>query len=142
MLPQYWSRDAPRGKSLFTPGRQVGKSQVGDLRRLDKKDTVGFKHWRERLEYELHVNGSGILFPDKKVLGYYTTTAVDSPTQVAPLRDEIKWTSRSDPTQSQQLPSNRHLRGVLLDQTQTLEGHARVNATPQFIGALREMMER
>ncbi|KAL8725505.1 MAG: hypothetical protein Q9181_006399 [Wetmoreana brouardii] len=79
-----------------------------DLCRLDKKDTVGFNQWRERLQYELHVNESGFFrsrhkaltipdtFPDKKVLGYYIRPAVSTAAQLLRLREEIKWDGSLD----------------------------------------------
>ncbi|KAL8696458.1 MAG: hypothetical protein Q9201_007646 [Fulgogasparrea decipioides] len=79
-----------------------------DLCRLDKKDTVGFNQWRERLRYELHVNESGFFrsrhkalaipdaFPDKKVLGYYIHPVVSTTAQLLRLREEIKWDGSLD----------------------------------------------
>ena len=79
-----------------------------DLCRLDKKDMVGFNQWRERLQYELHVNESGHFrnrhkalaipdnFPDRKVLGYYTHPAVSNEAQIARLRKELKWDGSLD----------------------------------------------
>ncbi len=74
-----------------------------DLCRLQRKDTVGFNQWRERLQYELHVNESGFFrtkhkaltipdnFPDKKVLGYYTNPSVSNTQQLSRLRTSIRW---------------------------------------------------
>ncbi|KAL9579571.1 MAG: hypothetical protein Q9212_005030 [Teloschistes hypoglaucus] len=90
---------------------QAAKAGFGrDLCRLDKTDTVGFNQWRERLEYELHVNESGIFrtkhkalavpekFPDKKVLGYYTNPTVSTAGQIVRLREDIKWNGNLDVT--------------------------------------------
>ncbi|KAL8745316.1 MAG: hypothetical protein Q9184_007891, partial [Pyrenodesmia sp. 2 TL-2023] len=74
-----------------------------DLCRLQRNDTVGFSQWRERLQYELHVNESGVFrtkhralaipdnFPDKKVLGYYTKPCVSNTQQLSRLRTDIEW---------------------------------------------------
>lgn len=74
-----------------------------DLCRLQRNDTVGFNQWRERLQYELHVNESSFFrtrhkalaipenFPDRKVLRYYTHPAVSNAQQLDHLRNEIKW---------------------------------------------------
>ncbi|KAL8685438.1 MAG: hypothetical protein Q9218_007761, partial [Villophora microphyllina] len=88
---------------------EAAKAGFGrDLCRLDNKDTVGFNQWRERLEYELHVNESGIFrrrhkalnipekFPDRKVLRYYTNPAVSTAPQIARLREEINWDCQLD----------------------------------------------
>ncbi|KAI4169667.1 MAG: hypothetical protein LQ346_008947, partial [Caloplaca aetnensis] len=74
-----------------------------DLCRLQRNDTVGFNQWRERLQYELHVNESGFFrtrhkalaipdnFPDRKVLGYYTNPCVSNTLQLTRLRTSIIW---------------------------------------------------
>ncbi|KAL8664314.1 MAG: hypothetical protein Q9202_003129 [Teloschistes flavicans] len=79
-----------------------------DLCRLEKRDTVGFNQWRERLEYELHINESGHFrtrhktlvlsqkFPDKKVLGYYTNPVVSTAARIACLGKEIEWNRSPD----------------------------------------------
>ncbi|KAL8763988.1 MAG: hypothetical protein Q9194_007208 [Teloschistes cf. exilis] len=88
---------------------QAAKAGFGqDLCRLDSTDTVSFNQWRERLAYELHVNESGIFrrkhktlavpdkFPDRKVLGYYTSPTVSTAEQITRLRKEIKWDGSPD----------------------------------------------
>ncbi|KAL9602667.1 MAG: hypothetical protein Q9219_001656 [cf. Caloplaca sp. 3 TL-2023] len=79
-----------------------------DLCQILSKDAVGFNQWRERLQYELHVNESGFFrsrhkalmipenFPDKKVLRYYTHPAVSTSQQVGHLREEIRWDQEAD----------------------------------------------
>jgi Holliday junction resolvase YEN1 len=74
-----------------------------DLCRIAKGDQVGFRVWRERLQYELQTNESkffkrrhGTLnipedFPNIEALGYYTRPAISSKTQLDKLRQEIKW---------------------------------------------------
>ncbi|KAL8894781.1 MAG: hypothetical protein Q9207_008411 [Kuettlingeria erythrocarpa] len=83
---------------------EAARAQFGrDLCRLQRHDTVGLNQWRERLQYELHVNESGFFrtrhkalaipdnFPDKKVLGYYTNPCVSNAQQLSRLRTGIKW---------------------------------------------------
>lgn len=74
-----------------------------DLCKLSRKDAVGLRQWKERLEYELQANESGYfrvkhkklkvpqIFPDKDVLGYYTYPVVSSVQKVSDLRNNIKW---------------------------------------------------
>lgn len=74
-----------------------------DLCTLSRKDAIGLRQWRERLQYELTTNESGYFrtkhkalrvpecFPDKVVLGYYTHPAVSSSEKVLQLRQEIDW---------------------------------------------------
>lgn len=76
-----------------------------DLCRLSRKDAVGLRQWKERLEYELQTNESGYFrvkhrklkvpqnFPDKDVLGYYTHPVVSSAEKLSNLRNNIKWHS-------------------------------------------------
>lgn len=88
---------------------QAAKAGFGrDLCRLDKHDTIGINQWRERLEYELRVNESGTFrtrhkalvvpekFPDRKVLGYYTSPAVSTAAQIARIREELEWDGQPD----------------------------------------------
>lgn len=74
-----------------------------DLCKLSRKDAVGLRQWKERLEYELQTNESGYFrvkhkklkvppnFPDRDVLGYYTHPVVSSAEKVSDLRNNIKW---------------------------------------------------
>lgn len=74
-----------------------------DLCSLSKKDTVGLRQWRERLQYELATNESGYFrtkhkalriperFPDKAVLGYYTHPVVSSADKILQLKQDIQW---------------------------------------------------
>lgn len=90
---------------------EAAKAGFGrDLCRLQRKDTVGFNQWRERLQYELHVNESGYFrtrhralaipdsFPDRKVLGYYTNPCVSNTQQLSRLRTIIKWDGNIETT--------------------------------------------
>lgn len=68
-----------------------------------KKDDLGLREWRERLQYELHTNESGYFkrrhksieipndFPDQTILGYYLTPAVSEESAMDEL--EKKWTN-------------------------------------------------
>ncbi|KAI4124110.1 MAG: hypothetical protein LQ338_004983 [Usnochroma carphineum] len=88
-----------------------------DLCRIQSNDTVGFNQWRERLQYELRVNESGVFrtrhkalmipedFPDRKVLRYYTHPAVSTSQQMSRLSGDIKWDKPLD------LPGLRHFVG-------------------------------
>lgn len=79
-----------------------------DLCRIQRDDTVGFNQWRERLQYELHVNESGFFrtrhkalvisenFPDRKVLRYYTHPAVSTPQQTSHFSVGLKWEKSID----------------------------------------------
>ncbi|KAL8921424.1 MAG: hypothetical protein Q9208_005750 [Pyrenodesmia sp. 3 TL-2023] len=79
-----------------------------DLCRLQRNDTAGLNQWRERLQYELHVNESGFFrtrhkalaipdnFPDRKVLGYYTNPCVSNAQQLSRLRSSINWNGNLD----------------------------------------------
>ncbi|KAI4126286.1 MAG: hypothetical protein LQ347_005034, partial [Umbilicaria vellea] len=85
-----------------------------DLCGLSRKDTIGLRQWRERLQYELTTNESGYfrtkhkalrvpeVFPDKVVLGYYTHPAVSSAEKILELRQEIIWVIDPD------IPGLRH----------------------------------
>lgn len=76
-----------------------------ELCKLSRKDIVGVRQWKERLEYELQTNESGYFrvkhkklrvpqnFPDKDVLGYYTHPVVSSSEKVSDLRNNITWHS-------------------------------------------------
>ena len=78
------------------------------LCRLSKKDTIGLSQWRERLQYELRTNESGLFrvkhkalqvpeaFPDMAVLGYYTHPSVSSAEKVQSLKGEVKWNGDVD----------------------------------------------
>lgn len=98
----YMPAGVPRcGVKIACEAAQAGFGY--ELCRLDKKDSVGLKEWRKRLEYELHVNESGFFrrrhkaisipdnFPDRKVLGYYTDPTVSTAVQVIRLKDGLKW---------------------------------------------------
>jgi len=75
------------------------------LCKLSRKDVVGLRQWKERLEYELQTNESGYFrvkhrklkvpqnFPDKDVLGYYTHPVVSSADKLSDLKHKIKWHS-------------------------------------------------
>lgn len=79
-----------------------------DLCRLSKDDIVGFRQWRERLNYELETNESKLFrvkhkalkipenFPDMAVLGYYTSPAVSSSDKLRRLSSEISWSGEVD----------------------------------------------
>lgn len=79
-----------------------------DLCRLSKDDVVGFRQWRERLNYELETNESKLFrvkhkalkipenFPDMAVLGYYTSPAVSSSDKLRRLSSEISWNGEVD----------------------------------------------
>ncbi|KAL9117593.1 MAG: hypothetical protein Q9187_005870 [Circinaria calcarea] len=79
-----------------------------DLCSLSRKDTVGIRQWRERLEHELRNNESGFFrvkhkalripetFPDKSVLGYYTHPIVSSSEKISNLKESIKWSGVVD----------------------------------------------
>ena len=79
-----------------------------DLCRLSRKDTVGIRQWRERLEHELRSNESGFFrvkhkairipetFPDKAVLGYYTHPIVSSSEKIMNLKESIEWSGVVD----------------------------------------------
>ncbi|MCJ1300885.1 hypothetical protein MMC08_003684 [Hypocenomyce scalaris] len=79
-----------------------------DLCCLSRKDMVGLRQWRERLEYELRANESGYFrtkhkalkvpenFPDKAVLGYYTHPVVSSAEKLLQLKQEINWDADVD----------------------------------------------
>ncbi|KAA6415010.1 MAG: hypothetical protein FRX48_01761 [Lasallia pustulata] len=85
-----------------------------DLCSLSRKDTVGMRQWRERLQYELRTNESGHFrtkhkalrvpedFPDKNVLGYYTHPAVSPAEKILQLKQEIQWDAEPD------VPGLRH----------------------------------
>ena len=76
-----------------------------DLCKLSKKNAVGLRQWKERLEYELQTNESGYFrvkhrklkvprnFPNTDVLGYYTHPVVSSAEKLLNLRNSIKWHS-------------------------------------------------
>lgn len=79
-----------------------------DLCKLSRKDSVGIRQWRERLECELRTNESGFFrvkhkalripesFPDKAVLGYYTHPVVSSSEKVLDLKESIQWSGAID----------------------------------------------
>ncbi len=88
---------------------QAAKAGFGlELCKLSKDDSMGFRQWRERLEYELHTNESGYFrvkhkalkvpqaFPDRDVLGYYTHPVVSSPEQLSSLEKSIRWNQEMD----------------------------------------------
>ena len=88
---------------------EAAKAGFGsELCKLSKKDVVGIRQWRERLEYELRTNESGYFrirhkslrvpdkFPDKAVLGYYTHPMVSSHDQLLNLQKSIKWSGMVD----------------------------------------------
>ena len=74
-----------------------------DLFKIDRKDTIGMRQWRERLEYELRCNESGYFrtrhktlqipenFPEKAVLYYYIHPVVSNKEQVQRYRSQIQW---------------------------------------------------
>jgi Holliday junction resolvase YEN1 len=74
-----------------------------ELCKLPRKDAIGLRQWKERLEYELQTNESGYFrvkhkklkvpqnFPDRDVLGYYTHPVVSSVEKVSDLRNDISW---------------------------------------------------
>ena len=79
-----------------------------DLCKISRKDSVGLRQWRERLEYELQTNESGYFrtkhkawkvpenFPDMECLGYYTQPIVSSAEKVSDLRTSIQWSKAVD----------------------------------------------
>lgn len=79
-----------------------------DLCKISRKDSVGLRQWRERLEYELHTNESGYFrvkhralkvpekFPDKMTLGYYTHPVVSSPEKLQSLKESLNWEQEVD----------------------------------------------
>ena len=74
-----------------------------ELCKIARKDKVGFRNWRERLEYELHTNESKFFkrkhgglripedFPNVEVLGYYTNPVISTKAQLDKLRERFKW---------------------------------------------------
>ena len=74
-----------------------------DLFKIQRKDTISLRQWRERLEYELQSNESGFFktrhksfqipenFPDKAVLYYYIHPVVSNTQQIERYRSKIKW---------------------------------------------------
>ena len=74
-----------------------------DLCRLSENDVVGFREWRDRLNYELRTNESkyfrvkhGTLqisesFPNIAVLKYYTHPAVSSSDELLRLTSDLSW---------------------------------------------------
>ena len=74
-----------------------------DLCKLGRKDGVGLKAWKERLQHEIRTNESKFFsrkstgfivpedFPSMEVLGYYTHPCVSTPEKVARLRQELRW---------------------------------------------------
>ncbi|KAF2227590.1 hypothetical protein BDZ85DRAFT_254549 [Elsinoe ampelina] len=73
-----------------------------ELCQLKKRDDAGFTEWRERLKHELWTNESKLFkqrrrldipddFPNKEVLGYYTTPCVSGPEKLAALRQGLRW---------------------------------------------------
>ena len=74
-----------------------------DLCRLSKKDTLGLRLWREKLDHELRNNESGHFrqrhkslqvpegFPGRVVLRYYTHPVVSSYLKISEMRESIKW---------------------------------------------------
>ena len=88
---------------------QAAKAGFGkELCKLTKDDSIGFKQWRERLNYELRTNESGYFqrksntvrlsdeFPNQKVLSYYARPVVSSAEKIADLRNRIQWDSPLD----------------------------------------------
>lgn len=79
-----------------------------DLCRLSKKDVVGFRQWRKRLNHELKSNSSGYFrtkhktldipdnFPDVIVLGYYKEPVVSTAEKIFQLSSTITWGSDID----------------------------------------------
>ncbi|KAF4554436.1 Flap endonuclease-like protein [Elsinoe fawcettii] len=72
------------------------------LCKLKKKDDAGFKEWRERLQHELCTNESKMFkqrrrldipddFPNREVLGYYTSPCVSGSDKLATLRQTLRW---------------------------------------------------
>lgn len=83
---------------------EAARARFGhDLFKIDRKDTVALRQWRERLEYELMTNESGYFrtrhkllkipenFPDKAVLYYYMHPVVSNEQQVARYSNQLKW---------------------------------------------------
>lgn len=74
-----------------------------ELCALHRKDGVGLKAWKERLENEIRANASKFFsrkntgfvmpedFPSREVLGHYTHPCVSTPEKVERLRKEVKW---------------------------------------------------
>ncbi|TKX24738.1 XPG I-like protein [Elsinoe australis] len=73
-----------------------------ELCKLKKRDDAGFKEWRERLRHELWTNESKLFkqrrrldipddFPNREVLGYYTSPCISGPDRLATLRDTLRW---------------------------------------------------
>ncbi|MCJ1364341.1 hypothetical protein MMC16_003451 [Acarospora aff. strigata] len=88
---------------------EAAKAGFGhDLCKLSRKDPVGLRLWRERLEYELHTNESGYFrvkhkslkipetFPDKAVLGYYTHPVVSTAAKLSTFQQGPVWEQEVD----------------------------------------------
>jgi Holliday junction resolvase YEN1 len=68
-----------------------------------RKDAVGLKVWRERLQHEIKTNESKLFsrrntklvipddFPNREVLGYYTHPCVSTTDKLDKLRDSLEW---------------------------------------------------
>ncbi|MCJ1282657.1 hypothetical protein MMC26_001982 [Xylographa opegraphella] len=88
---------------------QAARAGFGkELCKLAKDDIVGFKQWREKLNYELRTNESSYFqrknktiqvpdnFPDKKIFSYYARPVISSAEKIADLRSSIRWYSPAD----------------------------------------------
>ena len=82
---------------------EAAKAGFGaELCKLKKRDHAGFSEWRERLRHELWTNESKLFrtrrrieipedFPNREVLGYYTSPCVSGTEKLALLRQNLKW---------------------------------------------------
>lgn len=101
----------PAGIPGCGPKISVDAAKAGfakELCSLCTTDGFGYSQWRDRLQEELSTNASKFFsrrnttlqlpsdFPNKEVLGYYTSPCVSSMERVNQLRQSMAWTDRCD----------------------------------------------